>query len=369
MTQPADPNRRDFLTGRAIRRRIEQTGDELADAIVDAGEHRPVPVGHDTVRLQTRAMACEWSVVMNPGVPREVMAASDALSVVHALEAQMTVYRDDSELSELNRTAHTGPQPVEPGLLSLLLACEELSELTEGAFDPTSGPLIALWRRCRDDGRIPTQEEIDATREMTGMQRVCLDADAGTARFERDGVELNLGAVGKGYAIDRSVEHLRGEEMEDFLLHGGYSSLYAAGDHYGQGGWPVGIRNPLFTDQRYATLLLADEGMSTSGSNIQYFRYEGKRYGHILDPRTGWPAEGLLSVTVVAPTATEADALSTAFYVMGLEKALDYCDNHRSVGAILIPLPQRGRELQPVVRNIAEDRLFFVAADADTTIE
>lgn len=74
-------------------------------------------------------------------------------------------------------------------------------------------------------------------------------------------------------------------------------------------------------------------------------------------------------MTVVAPTATEADALSTAFYVMGLEKALDYCDNHRSVGAILIPLPQRGRELQPVVRNIAEDRLFFVAADADTTIE
>ncbi|QDU41380.1 Thiamine biosynthesis lipoprotein ApbE precursor [Maioricimonas rarisocia] len=369
MNRPDDPNRRDFLTGRAVRRKVEQAGDALADAIVDAGEHRPVPVGHDTIRLQTRAMACEWSVVMNPGVPREVMAASDALSLVHGLEAQMTVYRDDSELSRLNRTAHESPQSVEPGLLSLLLACDELAEMTGGAFDATSGPLIALWRRCREEGRIPTQDEIDDTREITGMQRVRLDADAGTASYEREGVELNLGAVGKGYAIDRAVEHLRGEEMADFLVHGGYSSLYAAGDHYGQGGWPVGIRNPLFTERRYATLLLADEGMSTSGSNIQYFRYEGKRYGHILDPRTGWPAEGLLSVTVVAPTATEADALSTAFYVMGLEKALEYCDNHRSVGAILIPAPQRGRALEPVVRNIAEDRLFFVAADADTTIE
>ena len=99
--------------------------------------------------------------------------------------------------------------------------------------------------------------------------------------------------------------------------------------------------------------------MSTSGSNIQYFRSQGRRYGHILDPRTGWPAEGLLSVTVIAPTAAEADALSTAFYVMGLEIALAWCDNHPLIGAILIPHPTQGRRLAPVVHNIPADMLFF----------
>ena len=122
----------------------------------------------------------------------------------------------------------------------------------------------------------------------------------------------------------------RREGIEDFLVHGGQSSLYAAGDHNRQGGWPIGIRNPLFTEQRYATVLLRDSGMSTSGSNIQYFRHGGKRYGHILDPRTGWPAhspetestpdaetvacpDSLLSVTVLTSTAAEADALFDRF--------------------------------------------------------
>jgi thiamine biosynthesis lipoprotein len=127
----------------------------------------------------------------------------------------------------------------------------------------------------------------------------------------------------------------------------------------------VGVKNPLFTDERYATLLLRDQAMATSGSNIQYFRFQGRRYGHILDPRTGWPADELLSVTVLAPTAAEADALSTAFYVLGLEKALEYCDNHPSIGALLVPPPQQGRRLEPVVRNISDDALFLSPARAD----
>jgi len=135
--------------------------------------------------------------------------------------------------------------------------------------------------------------------------------------------------------------------------------MIARGDHYGQGGWPVGIRNPLFTDRRFATLLLRDGSMSTSGSNIQYFRHAGRRYGHILDPRTGWPAEQVLSVTVLAPNAAEADSLSTAFYVMGLENTLQWCDNHPEIGVLIVPKPVGCRRLEPVVRNIPDDVLFL----------
>ncbi|MEZ6144052.1 MAG: FAD:protein FMN transferase [Planctomycetaceae bacterium] len=359
MTSPSS-NRREFLTGRAVRQQVEAAGDVLADAIVDAGEHRPEPVGHDTIRLETHAMGCPWSVVMNPGPPRQVMTASDALDIVHQLEDQMTVYRDDSELQRINFAAHESPQSVEAELYKLLKQCMAISAATEGAFDPTSGPLIRLWKACRNEARVPTDEEVCDTMKRVGMGRVMFDDATESVSFPSEGYGFDLGAIGKGYAIDRAAQHLRREGIDDFLIHGGFSSLRAVGDHHGQGGWPVGIKNPLFTEKRYATVLLADQAMSTSGSNIQYFRHEGRRYGHILDPRTGWPAEGLLSVTVLAPTAAEADALSTAFYVMGLEKAAEYCHNRPEIGAILVPIPQGGAKLAPVVLNIPRDRLFFV---------
>lgn len=354
-------SRRDFLSGRSVLRQGERAGEQLADALAKAA-----PEAGDTIRLETRAMACPWCVVLNPVLPQTVMAASHALDLVHELDRQLTVYQPDSEVSRLNRNAAETPQTVEPRLFELLRRARTLSTQTGGAFDPTSGELILLWRRCRDEGRIPTQAEIDAALEATGIERhVAFDEAARTIAFRRPGLKFDLGAIGKGYAIDRIAEELRQSGLSDFLVHGGFSSLYAQGDHNGQGGWPVGIRNPLFTEERYATILLRDQGMATSGSNIQYFRYQGKRYGHILDPRTGWPADRLLSVTVLAPTAEEADAVSTAFYALGLEKAREYCDTRPSLGALLIPQPAQGRTLEPVVCNIPDDGLFFGAGEID----
>ncbi|REJ97555.1 MAG: FAD:protein FMN transferase [Planctomycetota bacterium] len=363
-----DSTRRDLLSGRAIVQRAAHAQDVLADAVVDAQEGRRAPRGFDTVRLETRAMACPWSVVMDPGPARQVMWASDALSIVHELEQQLSVYRDDSEVSAINREATESAQPVEEGLFRFLVACRDLSRFTGGAFDIAVRALILLWRDCRQSGRIPVQEEIDAALAISGMDHVTLDEDSMTVSFDAPGVGIDLGAVGKGFAIDRAAAFLDEQGLENYLLHGGYSSLLARGEHCGQAGWPVGIKNPLFTETRYATILLRDQALSTSGSNVQFFRYHGKRYGHILDPRTGWPADGLLSVTVTAPTASEADALSTAFYVMGLENAQAYCDNHSQVGALLIPSPAAGRTLQPIICNIPEETLFFAAAErADKT--
>ena len=350
-------SRRDFLTGRAAQAELEQ---HLADAAPPADRPpRPTPQGGDTVRLGTRAMACDFDVILNPGPSPPLVAASAALDLVDQLEDQLSVYREHSELSQLNRRAANAAVAVEPQLFQLLLRARALSEATGRGFDPTAGPLIALWRAAQAANHVPTQAEIDSVLERIGIGHVAFDEDASTVLFTRQGVELNLGSIGKGYALDRAAECLAAEGIEDWLLHGGHSSLLARGEHQGQGGWPIGIRDPLFPDRRLATLLLSGLGMSTSGSGVQFFRHEGRRYGHILDPRTGWPVEGMLSVTVLAPTAAEADALSTAFFVLGLDATRAYCEQHSDVAALVIPAPAQGRRLEPINCGISEEWLFW----------
>ncbi|MFO1006708.1 MAG: FAD:protein FMN transferase [Planctomycetaceae bacterium] len=374
--------RRDFLAGRALLRLADRAGADVPERIA--------PSAGPTVRIETRAMACPWSVVMNPGPPEQVMAASDSLDLVHPIEQLLSIYRDDSSISQVKRLQPGEVMELPREVVALLGQCQEFSRQTGGAFDPTSGRVIRLWRECRQAGRIPDQSEIDEAlwrtalvsdvtageaAQHSGISRLLeLDHASSTIRVLAPGVEIDLGAIGKGYAIDRICEALLpattspGTEAQsipthygvaNFLLHGGFSSLRAHGTHHGHEGWPVGLRNPLFPDRNYATLLLKDRALATSGSNVQFFRHQGQRYGHILDPRTGWPVEGMLSVTVTAPTATEADALSTAFYVMGLEAAADYCRQHPEIGAILVPPLKEGRTLTPLILNIAEDELFF----------
>jgi thiamine biosynthesis lipoprotein len=125
----------------------------------------------------------------------------------------------------------------------------------------------------------------------------------------------------------------------------------------------VGLKNPLLERGDFATVFLKDQGLSTSGTNVQFFRHEGRRYGHILDPRTGWPAEGLLSVTVLAPTAAAADALSTAFYVMGADTARRWCEEHPEVGAILVPAAASSKVLRPIVVGIPREQVVFQEED------
>jgi len=330
----------------------------MADEILKSEERRQ-PTGGNTIRLSATAMACEFSVVMNQGASAHLMTAADALEIVHTLEDQMTVYRDDSELARLNQSAYEHPVGVEARLFQLLLQAKAISERTGGAFDPTSGPLIALWRSCRREGRIPTEAEIADCLSHTGLDQIEFDEVQNTVRFLDPRAELNLGGIGKGYALDRAGEFLEETEISDWLLHGGFSSLLARGEHQGQGGWPVGIRNPLLPHELLGTILLKDRALATSGSGVQSFRVAGQKYGHILDPRTGWPVEGLLSVTVLAPTAAEADALSTAFFVLGLEKAREYCDNNANVSSLLIPPPHRGRRLTPINCGLPDDVLFL----------
>lgn len=358
MTAPVPPSRRDFLTGRAIRSELERAGQGLADSLAGA----PVPSRGPTLLLRTVAMACDFDIMLNPdGPPDQLQVASDVLEQVHPLEQLMSVYRDDAGLAIVNRLASEGPAPVDRELLSLLVRARTISEQTGGAFDPASGALVTLWRQCRQAGRIPTDSQIATSLEQCGIEHVALDESESSVQFDRPGVELNLGAIGKGYAVDRLGAALVEGGLDDWFVHGGRSSVLAHGQHAGLDGWPVGLRNPMLPDKPFATLLLRDQALGTSGTAVQWFRHEGKRYGHILDPRSGWPVESMMSVSVIAPDAALADALSTAFFVLGVENAIQCCDNFPQVGVIFFPPPKQGRSLEPVFHNVPADRVFFGA--------
>lgn len=346
---PADkPTRRDFLSGKAA---LDAVSGALNPPETEGSAPKPevLPPTY-LIQVGRRAMACDFEVFFNAGqYPGDTAAALEALDVVDAVEDQLTVYRDDSEVAALNRAAAEQAVPVDEALFELLELCHTLYEQTGGAFDVTAGPLSKVWGFFRREGTIPTEADLAAARENVGSPLVELESNGQTVRFRKPGVELNFGAIGKGYALDLAAARLIDEEIGDFLLHGGQSSVLARG-HRAAGapgfGWQVGIGHPLRRGKRLANIYLSNRGLGTSGSGTQFFRHGGRRYGHILDPRTGWPAEGLLSVTATAPTATSADALATAFYVMGAEKTREYCDSHAEVAVLLVRAGKGGTAVE-----------------------
>lgn len=291
-----------------------------------------------------RAMACEFSILLPPYCADAWAAGETALAVIDDMEDLLTIYRDDSLAAYVNQHAAQGPVRVDERLYLLLKRCAEIHEQTGGAFDPTAGALIKAWGFFRGPRRVPGQAELQAARARTGMQHVELDDAERTVRYRVDGLELNFGSIGKGYAIDRAVSRLREAfGIECLFMQGGLSSLYAAGaPNDDDRGWLVGIQNPFNLRQRIATLRLRDRGMGSSGTANQYFESGGRRYGHVMDPRKGEPADELASVTVLAPDAATADALSTAFFVSGLDKTAEFCQNHPQVAALVVLKPPDG---------------------------
>lgn len=291
------------------------------------------------IEVGRRAMACSFEVFLNAGKhDLSTQIALEALDLVEKLEDQLTVYRNHSEVCEINAVAPRRPIFVETGLYGLLKSSLQLFADTHGAFDITSGPLIQTWGRLRREGHLPTDEELSAALERVGSQHVLLDDQNQSVRFLRPGVSINLGGIGKGFALDECAKLFQASRLGDFMIHGGSSSILARGTRQSgsdEHGWRVGVRHPSRSDRRLLEILLVDAAIGTSGAGTQQFYFQGKRYGHIIDPRSGRPAEGVLSTTVVAPDGAVADALSTAFYVLGIEAAEQYCEQHPEVSAIM----------------------------------
>jgi FAD:protein FMN transferase len=290
-------------------------------------------------------MACRFEVTLPIRDRFGINLANQALDEADRLEQQLTIFRETSEVSFINRHAASKAVSVSPSLFELLRLCQALYRQTAGAFDITSGPLSQCWGFLKRQGRIPDSTEIEEAKSLVGSNKLLLDCEASTIGFERPGVTINLGSIGKGYALDR-LKGTLGKRARSALLSAGSSSLCAIGSgDSGQRGWVVGIRHPRYRDRRLAVLRLRDSAVATSGDEEQFFEYDGKRYGHILDPRSGFPAQSVASVTVVAQSAAIADALATAFYVGGRELAEQYCSTHRDLLVIML---ESGAQ-QPIV--------------------
>jgi thiamine biosynthesis lipoprotein len=292
------------------------------------------------VRFSRRAMATTFEVAIPVGThPNPLAAATSALDLIDELEDQMTVYREHSEVSYLNRAAAQSPVVVEAELFELFLRCAAWTRQTEGAFDLATGALVKTWGFFRREGRVPAPRERIAVMARTGFRHVILELSARSVKFRQPGLELNLGAVGKGYALDRAARLLFEQwDVRSALLHGGGSSAYAIGTPPGQPrGWPVRLKHPSEPDRSLGTIHLHDAGLGTSAATFQFFEYKGEKLGHLLDPRTGWPARGTASASVIAPTAAEADAMSTAAFILGNQGARRLTQLNPALGAVILP--------------------------------
>jgi len=254
-----------------------------------------------------RSMACEFSITFPGGCRSAIDEGCLALDEVERLEAKLSVFIDDSDVSRLNRTAASGPVEVDAELYGLLAMAARVHADTGGAFDAAMGGAIKAWRRgC------PGQA-------ICGSNYIVLDGERRTVRYLHPEVEYNLGAIGKGFAIDQALRHIR----TPALMQGGQSSIKV------RGSWTIQIGTA-------ARVRLRDQAIGTSGTDNQFLIKDGRRLGHILDPRTGWPAEGPISASAITRSAAEADALSTAFYVLGVEGTKQYCRTHPEVSAVLV---------------------------------
>ncbi len=284
-------------------------------------------------------MATHFEIVLPYDSNAALAHGPAAFDLLDQLEDQLTVYREQSEVCRLNRTAFHALVPVEPGLFELLRVAARISEETDGAFDVTAGALIKAWGFFRGPRRVPSDAEREAALECVGMRHVELEPERRTVAFRRRGLQINLGSIGKGHALDRVGDFLYATgKLPAVLLHGGRSSVYARGSpNDDPRGWRVGISHPWDSGRRLAEVWLRDRSLATSAATFQHLEHNGRKLGHVLDPRTGWPAAGVASATVVAPAGAEADALSTAFYVGGVDLARRYCGAHPEIGAVLLP--------------------------------
>jgi len=299
-------------------------------------------------------MATRFEIVLHGDDPVALRAAGEeALDEIDRLEARLSLYEPTSEIARVNARAAQAPVRVSPDVFRLLQHAQQLQQETEGAFDITVAPLVRCWGFMGGRGQMPDPEQVAAARACVGMHRVELRADGGTVRFDREGVMLDLGAIGKGYAIDCAAEILRDAGIRSALLHGGTSTTYAIGQPPGEEAWKVGIEwgvggrgvRPVAPDGRaqeptpgsgmaapqsagvehedrpalLAVVSLRNESLSVSAVWGRAFEAGGRTFGHVIDPRTGEPVARADLAAVVLPSATETDALSTALLTLGVE--------------------------------------------------
>ena len=288
-----------------------------------------MPDGDETVRLARHAMRTRWEIALPAdgrlSAEARRAAGEEALREIECVEGLLSVYRPDADLFAVNARAAREAVPVDARTFAFLRRAAELTTLTGGAFDLTVGPLLRLWGLGGEGGAsIPADAEIAQAREWVGMASVVtLDADAQTVAFAREGVRLDAGAMGKGWAADRAALLLAEAGVTNALLHGGTSTVAAIGAGEGGDGWPVAVRHPALAAENIAVVRLRDMALSVSATHGKTAGVDGVTWGHVINPVTGRPVDRNLLAAVVAPSAADTDCLSTALLAFGPDALAD----------------------------------------------
>jgi thiamine biosynthesis lipoprotein len=272
------------------------------------------------------AMGSAYSIAVY-GYDRQAMetAVEAAFDEVRQLDGMLSNYKPDSEWSEVNREAAQHPVHISSELFQLLAACQEYSRQSEGAFDISVGPLMKVWGFYKGTGHLPHRAEVLAAMQYVGYKHVHLDAAARTVSFDRPGVELDPGGIGKGYAVDRMVDVLKAKGITIALVAASGSSIYGLGAPPDEPrGWRITIRDPKNERKSVAEVFLKNASLSTSGSYEKFFVAENHVYSHIMDPRTGYPAPGMLSVSILTPRTIDSEAWGKPFFINGRRWAAEH---------------------------------------------
>jgi len=304
--------------------RLEEAGRlafrSSSDGLEDFGMKKPATSG--VVCLATQAMGCRFEIVL-PGNDslRLHSIGQEVLEEIRLLDRQLSFHSEFSEVSHINREAGSRPVPVEPRLFELISRCRDIWCSTRGAFDPTVTPLLDLWGWQTGEGRVPGRRKLAVALELVGMDKVELDPARRTIRFLRRGMSLNLASVGKGYALDRAFELLAELRVEGAMIHGGSSSVRAQGGARPGEGWRIGVSGPGGRAKVLVRASLNNSSLGVSGNHLNYLSAGDRKIGHIVDPRTGCPVREPILAAVVMPSATAADACSTALLCTGVDDA------------------------------------------------
>lgn len=261
------------------------------------------------------------------GERRAEAAMTEAFARIAALDRMMSDYRPDSDLRRLEGT--TGWTPVSPDLLEVLTTAVSVARATGGAFDPTAGPIVALWREARRTGKLPPPEAIETARAAVGWRNLEIDRARGAVRLAKPGMRLDLGGIAKGYILEQALRTLRTNGLGRALIESGGDIVVGSGPP-GLRGWRVAADGADLMFRQRATHL-TNAALATSGPGEQFVEIDGVRYSHIVDPRSGQAVTNGVTARVIARDAAVADALATALTVLGPEGAQPIIDKYRDV--------------------------------------
>jgi FAD:protein FMN transferase len=309
----------------------------------------PRPVTWATQTMGTYANL----VVITPDSAAMAPVVARAFGAFHRVDSLMSNWTTTSEVARINRVAAAGPTVMEPEVAEVVRKSLEVWRLSDGAFDITVEPLVRAWGFLGGPRRVPSEAEARAAFRLVGAQRLHYDDARHTLRFDLEGMKIDLGGIAKGYAVDCAAETLRAHGVTDALVNVS-GNMEAIGHPEGSDHWRIGIRDPRDRMPYFARLELHDrEGLSTSAKYEQFVAQDGKTYGHIMDPRTGRPAEGLISVTVVAPNGYISDAWDTPLFVLGPAGARRKAHELAEIAVVLVQPGEGGVDTVWVESSLA----------------